>query len=388
MIGQGPRDRPHRAPNATPGAGIKLPHLRVTALLIAALCHVPTFAGPTQEPEGAASLGAAPGLGRLLTLPKADGPVVVRAAFHLQNINDIDEEAETFQFSGVLTLVWQDRRQAFDPVIAGVQEQIYQGAYQFDEVSPAWYPQVLLANGSGMYETPAVLLRVKPDGTSRLVMAVNAVAESKLNLRRCPFDGQRLEAVFAVFGFDVGEVVLEAEPIAESIDGRDVRIPQWTLVSVRPGTENLRTLHRRPTEAAAFVLTIEAAAPMVFLGASGHLPLTLIVMLSWSVFWMDRSLIGDRLSVSWVGLLTAVAYLLVISDKLPQIAYVTLIHAFVSFSFLTMCATVPASLMVGACNRTGNSARGERMDRICRRAFPLAYTVLISTAVVIAFTVF
>lgn len=109
--------------------------------------------------------------------------------------------------------MWQDRRQAFDPVIAGVQEQIYQGAYQFDEVSPAWYPQVLLANGSGMYETPAVLLRVKPDGTSRLVMAVNAVAESKLNLRRCPFDGQRLEAVFAVFGFDVGEVVLEAEPI-------------------------------------------------------------------------------------------------------------------------------------------------------------------------------
>ncbi len=375
--------------NATPGAVIKLPHLRVTALLIAALCHVPTFAGPTQEPEGAAPLGAAPGLGRLLTLPKADGPVVVRAAFHLQNINEIDEEAETFQFSGVLTLVWQDRRQAFDPVIAGVQEQIYQGAYQFDEVSPAWYPQVLLANGSGMYETPAVLLRVKPDGTSRLVMAVNAVAESKLNLRRCPFDGQRLEAVFAVFGFDVGEVVLEAEPIAESIDGRDVRIPQWTLVSVRPGTDNLEAPHiGGRQEAAAFVLTIEVQRQWFFLVRLVILPLALIVMLSWSVFWMDRSLIGDRLSVSWVGLLTAVAYLLVISDKLPQIAHVTLIHAFVSFSFLTMCATVPASLMVGACNRTGNSARGERIDRICRRAFPLAYTVLISTAVVIAFTVF
>lgn len=72
---------------------MKLPHLQVTALLIAALCHVPTFAGPTQEPEGAAPPGAAaPGLGRLLTLPKADGPVVVRAAFHLQNINEIDEE--------------------------------------------------------------------------------------------------------------------------------------------------------------------------------------------------------------------------------------------------------------------------------------------------------
>ena len=110
-----------------------------------------------------------------------------------------------------------------------------------------------------------------------------------------------------------------------------------------------------------FVLTIEAQRQWLFMVRLVILPLTLIVMLSWSVFWMDRSSIGDRLSVSFVGVLTAVAYLLVISDKLPQIAYVTLIHAFVSFSFLTMCATAPASLMVGACNRRGDSARGEHI---------------------------
>ena len=111
-------------------------------------------------------------------------------------------------------------------------------------------------------------------------------------------------------------------------------IPQWTLVSVRPGTDNLKAPHiGGRQEAAAFVLTIEVQRQWFFLVRLVILPLTLIVMLSWSVFWMDRSLIGDRLSVSWVGLLTAVAYLLVISDKLPQIAHVTLIHAFVSFSF-------------------------------------------------------
>ena len=33
---------------------------------------------------------------------------------------------------------------------------------------------------------------------------------------------------------------------------------------------------------------------MVFLVRLVILPLTLMVMLSWSVFWMDRSLIGDR----------------------------------------------------------------------------------------------
>ena len=38
------------------------------------------------------------------------------------------------------------------------------------------------------------------------------------------------------------------------------------------------------------------------------IPLCLIVMLSWSVFWMDRSSVGDRMAVSFVGILTAVAY--------------------------------------------------------------------------------
>lgn len=55
---------------------------------------------------------------------------------------------------------------------------------------------------------------------------------------------------------------------------------------------------------------------------------------------MDSSSLGDRISVSFIGVLTAVAYLLVTSDQLPHISYVTLMHGFVNVSFMTMCATV------------------------------------------------
>ena len=36
------------------------------------------------------------------------------------------------------------------------------------------------------------------------------------------------------------------------------------------------------------------------------IPLILIVVLSWSVFWMERSSLGDRINLSFVGILTAV----------------------------------------------------------------------------------
>ena len=68
--------------------------------------------------------------------PNGDGPVVVRASFEVRDINDIDDEAETFEFGGVLKLTWHDERQAFDPVEAGVDEKIYQGGYQFNELPP------------------------------------------------------------------------------------------------------------------------------------------------------------------------------------------------------------------------------------------------------------
>lgn len=73
--------------------------------------------------------------------PKGDGPVVVRARFELQDVNMIDDRSETFEFTGVLTLTWRDPRQAFDPAVAGVNEKIFTGDYQVNEISPGWYPQ-------------------------------------------------------------------------------------------------------------------------------------------------------------------------------------------------------------------------------------------------------
>ena len=104
--------------------------------------------------------------------------------------------------------------------------------------------------------------------------------------------------------------------------------------------------------------------------------LVLIVMLSWSVFWMERSSLGDRISVSFIGILTAVTYQIVLSEILPQISYLTLIHGFLNLSFLIMCATVVINLVVGALDRKGMTELGDLVDYRCRWVFPLIYVVL------------
>lgn len=320
----------------------------------------------------------------LLDLPNGTRPVKVHAEFHLLDIQKINDEEETFAFSGVLTLIWRDGRQRFDPVAEGVEEMIYNGSYQFNELAPAWYPQAVLTNASEVQEMQGVLLRVRPDGTSRLVQTVNAVARSELHLRRYPFDRQRLEAVFEILGFDDSEVAIESGKA--SVNRSRIVVPQWDFIDIESSTRLVTTPYAGAKgSSSAFVVNLVLQRQPFFMVRLVVLPLLVIVMLSWVVFWMDRSSLGDRMSVSFVGILTAVAYQTSVSSIMPQIAYMTLIHGFLYFSFLLMCGTVVVNLVVSACDRQGDFERGDIIDRRCRWIFPSAYVVLVSVVVAIAY---
>lgn len=311
---------------------------------------------------------------RLLAPPPGEGPVVVLASFALRDVADIDDSAETFQFSGVLRLTWRDPRQAFDPAEAGVAEKLYQGDFQFNEIAPSWYPQVVLANESGLYESHGVLLRVRPDGTQTLLQSINAIAESDLELRRMPFDAQTLRADFEALGMHAGEIRFEVESDGAEFDESEIHIPQWdlhrALLSARPRPAPEFGPGRTVSQ---FVVELEVRRQSLFLLRLVVLPLSMIVMLSWSVFWMDRSSLGDRVNVSFVGILTAVAYQLVVSELMPHVSDMTIMHAFLNLSFFTMSATVVVNLIVGACDKAGRADLGDRVDLRCRWLFPLAY---------------
>jgi len=88
---------------------------------------------------------------------------------------------------------------------------------------------------------------------------------------------------------------------------------------------------------------------------------------------MERSSLGDRINVSFIGILTAVSYQIVMSEPMPHISSFTILHGFMYFSFLTMCATVVVNLLVSSLDKKGLHDQGDRIDLRCRRLFPLAY---------------
>ena len=319
--------------------------------------------------------GLAHGAESLRAPPSEDGPVRVSVGMFLSDVNAVTEEDETFEFEAILTLEWRDPRLAFDPATAGASEKVYQGAYQFAEVFDGWWPQLILANESGHFESQGVLLRVAPDGSLTLVQEFNAVAEMPMKLRRFPFDRQHFEAVFEVLGFGRDRVVLVADPRTTGRAERGVSIAQWDLNGIRASTREERSLYGDGHAG----LTSQLVVSLDLSRRPGHmlrvvvLPLAVLVLLTFTVFWMDRESLGDRMDISFIGILSVVAYQTVVSEHMPAIPYFTLLTGFLYSTYLLVTASVVINLWVSKLDQAGRAAAGNRVDKTCRWAFPLLF---------------
>lgn len=310
--------------------------------------------------------------------PERDGPVVVDIGFLLSNINAINEEEETFDFEGVLSMHWRDARLAYDPAETGYDQLYYQGTYQFNEVFSGWWPQVYLANEAGRFDREAVMLRITPEGDVYYNEEIDAIAKSSLKLSRYPFDQQQLTVIFEVLGFDKRQVMLRPDRSTSGIwedSHHQIRVPQWHAPELSTSTVEYEPqyLDGKDKHLSALRVQIDMKRNPWYTLRLVVLPVVIFVMLSWSVFWMDRSSLGDRMDISFIGILTVVAYQIMFSAGLPKIAYITVLMSFMIISFLTMCASVVVNLRVVALDNKGRSAEGNRMDWHCRYLFPLVY---------------
>lgn len=352
--------------------------IKAIALMLAfTCCTLMAIANPVDAIEGDPLQTASSGDFFLLTPPKETGPVVVHPHFELYSLNLIDDELETFEFTGTLILTWHDPRQAFDPVTTGINEKVFQGEYQVKELWPGWYPEVTLANRSGLYQKEGMVLRIQPDGTSTLIETVNAAARTKLNMLRFPFDKQHLEAVFEVLGLNGHEFLLKEASDTGSSFVNKAKVPQWSITGTSESVqERSFSYNGHQSVTSEFVVSFDVMRDSLYFQRLVIFPLIIIVLLSFSVFWMDRSSLGDRLNVSFIGILTAVSYQVLISDQMPSISYFTLMNGFLSLSFFVMSATVIISLFVSSLDQQRKHDVADRIDLRCRWAFPLVYFVL------------
>jgi hypothetical protein len=314
-------------------------------------------------------------------------PTRVDCAILILDVINIDDVNESFEAEIALIASWQDPRLAFDTEAEGTEVKLFQGSFQFAEVFKGWWPQLVILNEVGKSDPNSVTLRVFPDGTVRYLEERNATLETPMDLRDFPFDTQRLRASMIPFGNHADEVVLAIdERFAGTTDEyvrrqEDVNVSGWKLQHLQMTADETSIMTAGgPERFSRLVATITLERQSWQLVWAMLFPLSILVSVVWSIFWVEIDALPDRLNISFIGVLTIVAYQFVVLEDLPRMSYLTFTDTVLLISFLMMAATIPQSLLIHSLVRKGKQQLARTIDRTCRWVFPLTYVALLAAA--------
>ena len=312
-------------------------------------------------------------------------PTRVRCGLMILDVVGINDVEETFEAEVALVANWKDPRLAFDPEAEGTDQKIFQGDFQFAEIFTGWWPQLLIINQVGSGDTNAIKVEINPDGQVTLLEQRNVLLETPMSLYDYPFDTQRLRAVMVPFGNTSDEVILEVDEryiqAANDYVRREqgVNVAGWDLREiVMKADETELNLTGTPTTFSRVVTTIMLKRQNGQIIWNILFPLLVLVSMVWSIFWLDCDSLSDRLNISFIGVLTIVAYQFVVIDHMPRMSYLTFTDTLLLGSFLITTATIVQSLFLGSLIRHGQRERADRIDWHCRWIFPLCYILMIA----------
>jgi hypothetical protein len=271
----------------------------------------------------AADSVAAATLEPLRTMPPSDGhPLEVAVGLYIINVTSIDEVAEQFQIDGYLFARWVDPRLAYTPSGSGDLSR---------ELKPdqVWIPRLEMINAVTPRDRYDVILTTDPDGTMNYVERCRVALSSRFELQRFPFDRQVLRVIIHPFITRAGKVTLslyDRKAWASSEFTSFSSLAQWEVDALMPQLDTYKAYNGTMVPEISFEIGVTRKYPFYIWKV--FLPLTLMVFLSWAVFWVEARDLTNQVTISVTTILTVIAFAFAISSTMPRVPYLTYIDAF------------------------------------------------------------
>jgi hypothetical protein len=298
------------------------------------------------------------------------GPTQVSVGIWAVDITAIDSAQQTFTADIAVVLRWKDTRLAHTGT--GVAH------YALDQI---WTPRVGIAN-----ETNFVVRKfpesaeVEPDGTVLYRQRYVGSFTQSLRLQSFPFDRQAFSIQFVAIRYRPNEVVFvpdenwiqdglqQAAGIPPSITLPDWTVEKWDakarIYALTPGMQY-----------SGYAFEFTASRNVAYYIWKVILPLVLIVIMSWTVFWIDPATSNSQISVAVTSMLTLIAYRFAVDSQLPRLPYMTRLDLFFLVSTLLVFFSLIEVLITTILENKRQTERAKKIDRYCRLIFPVLFAI-------------
>jgi hypothetical protein len=194
--------------------------------------------------------------------------------------------------------------------------------------------------------------------TQRLLAGFTA----SFDLREFPYDTQSLPVQIVSYRYGPEEVKLVRESFT-GVQGTSFSAPGWRYDLDESDTE---IAGPSITDRARLDFVTTAARNPRHIRLTVFLPLTLIVLMAWSVFWIDPTYLPSQIGLSTASVFTLIAFRLSLKLYLPDVSYMSVADKVAlgctALVFLALGEVIVAGWMV----TNGREAMARRMDRWAR----------------------
>ena len=293
-----------------------------------------------------------------------DGPTDVRVAVFVLDIDEVSNIGQSFDANIYIELRWHDPRHAHghpNAVTRGLNE--------------VWNPRILFINQQKIWKTLPEIVEVFPDGEVLYQQRVWGTFSQPLELEDFPFDQQVLTVQLAAASYSPKEVKLVTEQKSRTGVANEFSLADWNIlgwkVDIAPFAPSLE---EEPF--AGYSLFIEAARKYGYYIIKVIIPLILIVMMSWVVFWIDPLESGAQISVSITAMLTLIAYRFAVGSDLPKVSYLSRLDYFILGATFLVFATLIQVVVTSTYAKTGKLDRARSIDQWARFLFPITFILI------------
>ncbi|KAF2368070.1 Neurotransmitter-gated ion-channel [Trinorchestia longiramus] len=254
------------------------------------------------------------------------------------------EPSQDFTLDFYFRQHWKDPRLSF-PGLHGLHQLTVGSEY----LSRIWVPDTFFANEKKSYfhtaTTANEMLRITNEGEVLRSMRLTITASCPMNLMYFPMDRQLCIIEIESFGYSMDHIRLSWHAGEKSVAiEQGVSLPQFRVLGYRRETIIASTSTGNYSR---LLCEIAFVRSMGYYLIQIYIPSTLIVVISWVSFWLNRAATPARVSLGVTTVLTMTTLMSSTNAALPKISYVKSIDVYLGTCFVMVFASLLEYAAVG-----------------------------------------
>ncbi|XP_020733107.2 gamma-aminobutyric acid receptor subunit rho-2 isoform X1 [Odocoileus virginianus] len=270
--------------------------------------------------------------------PAFGGPAIpVGVDVQVESLDSISEVDMDFTMTLYLRHYWKDERLAFPS--ASNKSMTFDGRL----VKKIWVPDVFFVHSKRSFihdtTTDNIMLRVFPDGQVLYSMRITVTAMCNMDFSHFPLDSQTCSLELESYAYTDEDLMLYWKNGDESLK-TDEKISLSQFLIQKFHTTSRLAFYSSTGWYNRLYINFTLRRHIFFFLLQTYFPATLMVMLSWVSFWIDRRAVPARVSLGITTVLTMSTIITGVNASMPRVSYIKAVDIYLWVSFVFVFLSV------------------------------------------------